>query len=191
MRHALWIAILAGAAFGQTMTEFGAAAGVGTVAGANGKNVGDGLTAVFGKINGQAVKAAGKADTPPPALELAPAQPKSDDGGVPLPPGTVRRAAPQPGLPVFAQIPVPAQATQLPDLAEAVPALPPPPEMSPEKLKSVSAGMSRVDLLRLGMPASKIVMDEDGQLVEIYSYRQNQQRIGTVRLSNGAVASVE
>jgi len=173
------------------MTEFGAAAAVGTVAGANGKNVGDGLTAVFGKINGQTVKAAGKGETAAPALELAPAQPKSEDGGVPLPPGTVRRAAPQPGLPVFAQIPIPAQATQLQDVAEAAPALPPPPEMSPEKLKSVSAGMSRSDLLRLGMPASKIVMDEDGHLVEIYSYRQNQQRIGTVRLSNGAVASVE
>jgi hypothetical protein len=76
-------------------------------------------------------------------------------------------------------------------LADVVPALPPPPEMSPENLKTVSVGMSREDLLKFGAPASKISMDEDGHLVEIYSYRQKDLKIGTVRLSNGAVASVQ
>ena len=176
---------------GQTMTEFGAAAAVGTVAGANGKNVANGLTAVFGKVGEQTVKAAGKEDTTSPALKLGRGQVR-ESGGVPLPPppsGKYDRGAS--GLPAVASISAPAQATQMQSLADVVPALPPPPEMSPENLKTVSVGMSREDLLKFGAPASKISMDEDGHLVEIYSYRQKDLKIGTVRLSNGAVASVQ
>jgi hypothetical protein len=94
-------------------------------------------------------------------------------------------------LPAIAEIAIPQQATQLQALSDVVPVLPPPPEMSPEKLKTVAAGMSRADLLRLGAPASKIVMDENGHLLEIYSYRQNGDKIGGVRLHDGAVASIE
>jgi hypothetical protein len=191
MRYVGLIAILAGAAFGQTMTEFGAAAAVGTVSGANGQNVSKGLTAIFGKVNEQTVKAAGKGETPSAAFELGPGQPKSDASGVPLPPPpSGRRAAPF-ALPVIAQIAIPAEAMQMQTLSEVAPTLPPPPEMSPQNLKTVATGMSRADLLRLGAPASKITMDEDGHTVEIYSYRQQGQKIGTVRLNNGAVASVE
>lgn len=189
MRYVAWIAILAGAAFGQNLTEFGAASAVGTVAGANGKNVSNGLTAIFSKINGQTVKAAGKGETKPPALEVGRGKPQPVDGGVPLPPGSGRAAA-RSGLPPVAQIAIPEQVTELQDLAQVAPALPPPPEMSPEKLKTVSIGMSRRDLLQLGMPASKITMDDNGHLLEIYSYHQQNQRIGTVRLHDGAVASV-
>ena len=91
----------------------------------------------------------------------------------------------------MAELVVPQQAIAPFTMAEEVPVLAPPPEMSPEKLKTVSSGMSRADLLRLGAPASKITMDEDGRAVEIYSYREKDRKIGTVRLSNGSVASVE
>jgi hypothetical protein len=189
MRFVGLIAILAGAAWGQNLTEFGAAAAVGTVGGANGKNVSTGLTAVFKKVNEQTDKAASK-ETQGPALEVGPGQPKADASGVPLPPAPAGKRAPF-TLPVIAQITTPEQATQLQALSDVAPALPPPPEMSPEKLKMVAAGMSRADLLRLGAPASKIVMDENGHLLEIYSYRQNGDKIGGVRLHDGAVASVE
>ena len=51
--------------------------------------------------------------------------------------------------------------------------------------------MSRADVLRLGAPASKITMFENGHLSETYSYRQQGQKFGTVRLTDGAVAAVE
>ena len=192
MRYAAVIMIWAGAAFGQTMTEFGAAAAVGSVGGANGQNVGKGLTAVFGKINAQTAKAAGKEETSEPALKLGPGQ-SQDTSGVPLPPPSSGRGAgtAHDALPVIAGIAIPAQATQMQTLADVAPSLPPPPEMSLENLKTVSAGMSRADLLKLGAPASKISMDEDGHMLEVYSYRLKDQRIGTVRLNNGAVTSVE
>jgi hypothetical protein len=34
-------------------------------------------------------------------------------------------------------------------------------------------------------------MFDDGHLVEIYSYHENGQRFGAVRLSDGAVSSIE
>ncbi len=190
MRYAGLIAILAGAAWGQSLTEFGAAAAVGTAGGANGQNVSKGLTAVFNRVNEQTVKAAGKEEAKAPALELGPGQAKADASGVPPAPSPSGKRAPF-TLPAIAQIAIPEQATQFQALSDVVPTLPPPPEMSAEKLKTVAPGMSRAELLRLGAPASKIVMDENGQLLEIYSYRQNGEKIGGVRLHNGAVASIE
>jgi hypothetical protein len=172
------------------MTEFGAAAAVGTVAGANGKNVSEGLTAVLGKVGEQTVKAASREEKPSPALKLGPGQVK-DSGGVPLPPAPSGRRAAQPSLPSIAEIRIPEQASHLQTIAEVAPTLPPPPEMSRETLHEVTPGMTRADLLRFGAPASKITMDEDGRMVEIYSYRQNSEKIGTVRLQNGAVSSVQ
>jgi hypothetical protein len=67
----------------------------------------------------------------------------------------------------------------------------PPPEMTTESFHNVAAGMSRTDLLRMGFPASKITMDEDGHLLEIYSYSQGGSRVGTVRLVDGAVATTK
>jgi hypothetical protein len=188
MRYVGLILILTGSAFSQSMTEFGAAAAVGTVAGANGKNVSDGLTAIFGKVSDQTVKAAGRESAPPTVAKLN-TQPKID-AGVPLPPPPAGKRAAAPTMPV-AQIVAPQEATQTFNLADVTPVLPPPPEMSPEKLKMVSTGMSRADLLKFGAPASKITMDEEGHALEIYSYRQNGQKIGTVRLHDGAVASVQ
>jgi hypothetical protein len=63
--------------------------------------------------------------------------------------------------------------------------------MSPEALKTISAGMSRADILKLGAPASKVTMFDEGHISETYSYRQNGQKLGTVHLTDGAVASVE
>jgi len=34
-------------------------------------------------------------------------------------------------------------------------------------------------------------MYQDGHLLEVYSYRQNGRKIGTLRLSDGAVSSIE
>jgi hypothetical protein len=82
----LLAAALAGA---QTMTEYGAATAGAVIGGASGKAVSNGITAIFGKMDQQTVKAAGKEENkaktrgsefsvaPPPAI-----QPAAAYGGV-------------------------------------------------------------------------------------------------------------
>ena len=69
--------------------------------------------------------------------------------------------------------------------------LPPPPVMSPEKLCGVSLGMTRADVLGYGAPSSKITTFEDGHLVEFYSYHQNGQKFGGLKLTDGVVSNVQ
>jgi len=71
------------------------------------------------------------------------------------------------------------------------PALPPPPVMSPEELRSVSLVTTRADVLKYGAPSSKITMFEDGHVVEQYSYHQNGQKFGGIKLTDGVVSSVQ
>jgi hypothetical protein len=51
--------------------------------------------------------------------------------------------------------------------------------------------MSREQLLKLGPPAGRITMDDDGHLMETYQYAANGTSLGTVRLTDGTVSSVE
>jgi hypothetical protein len=51
--------------------------------------------------------------------------------------------------------------------------------------------MKREDLLKLGAPGSRMMMDEDGHLLEVFSYFANEMSIGRVKLTDGAVSSVE
>ena len=188
--------LCAGAAFGQNLVEFGAAVAGSTVGGASGKQVSDGLTTIFGKVSDQTAKAAGKKEKEKeeavtPALKLGPGVLREDTGGVPLPPPPSGERLTAPRLPSLAQATLPQEVTQEFTFANTAPALPPPPEMSRENLDAVSAGMSRVEVLKFGAPASKITMFEDGHVLEIYSYRQKGQKLGTVRLNDGAVASVD
>jgi hypothetical protein len=182
----LVVTTLAGMVSGQTLTEFGAAAAGGSAAGASGKKVSDGINSIFGKVNGTTNKAAasGKPGTAKqqPALEVSPGVPKDDSSGVPPPPeshAAVRKAAPEPA-PVIT-------------VAEVAPVAPPPPppQMTAENLKQVAPGSSRDDLLKLGAPSARITMIDDGHLVEVYNYISHGENLGRVRLSDGAVASVQ
>jgi tetratricopeptide (TPR) repeat protein len=67
----------------------------------------------------------------------------------------------------------------------------PPPEASAGDLEKVTAGMSREQLLKLGPPAGRITMDDDGHLIEIYQYSANGTSLGRIRLTDGTVSSVE
>ena len=51
--------------------------------------------------------------------------------------------------------------------------------------------MPRADVLKLGQPSSRITMFDEGHLVEVYSYREKGERFGLVKLSDGAVSSVQ
>jgi len=188
------ICFIAATSFAQNLTEFGAVAAGSAIGGAGGKPVSNGITAIFGKVDHQAAKAAGKEtkekEAEAASLKVAPGMPASDPGGVPSPPEPRKRAASAPSLSI-AQMTVPEEALQILTLADVAPALPPPPVMSPEDFRSVSNGMTRADVLKLGAPAGKITMFEDGHLVEVYSYRQGGQKIGTLRLTDGAVSSIQ
>src|SRR5437763_1241622 len=132
MRFVAYVVLFSSITFAQTMTEFGAAAAGGSVAGASGKKVSDGLTAVFGKVAEHTAKAAKEEKpAPAPALTLGPGMPKAETGGVPLPPSQPGQRAVAVHLPTpsFA---LPQEVAQTPTLASVTPALPPPPEMSPE-----------------------------------------------------------
>jgi hypothetical protein len=190
-------ALVTATALAQNLTEFGAVAAGSTVGGASGKPVSNGITAIFGKVDQQTAKAAGKEtknekdkEKEAAALKVGPGVPTSDTGGVPLPRAEPARRAAVPSLPV-AQMTVPQEATQTLTLADVAPALPPPPVMSPEDFRTVSSGMTRADVLKFGAPAARITMFEDGHLVEVYSYRQNGQKFGALRLTDGTVSSVQ
>lgn len=187
----------------QTMTEFGAATAGAVVGGASGKAVSDGINTIFGKVDQQTVKAAGKDATAKkditvkkeaPVLTVAPAVSRDVDTGVPPPPPPAGHwiARQEPTLPVatnFAlDVPFPPST-----MADALPLqpIPPPPTMTPESLKQVTVGMSRTELLKLGDPSSRIAMVEGGHMVETFSYRAAGQRFGIVRVQDGTVAKVE
>ena len=182
-------------AFAQTLTEFGAVAAGSAVGGASGKSVSNGITAMFGKVDQQTAKAAAKEtrrekEPQAEALKVAPGAAIADPGDVPLPPvPSGKRTAPAP-RPV-AEFIAPKEAIRFSSLSDIAPVLPPPPVMSPEDLRSVSLGTTRADVLKLGVPSSKITMFEDGHVVEQYSYHQNGQKFGGIKLTDGVVSSVQ
>ena len=197
MRIFASILFITATAFAQNLAEFGAVAAGSAVGGASGKKVSDGITAIFGKVDQQTAKAAGKeakvekeTEKETAVWKVGAGVPLSESGGVPLPPAEPGRRAQPPSLPL-ARFIVPEEATRMLTLSDVAPKLPPPPEMKPEDFKTVSNGMARADVLKMGAPASKITMFEDGHVVEVYSYRQNGQRFGSLRLTDGAVTSVQ
>jgi hypothetical protein len=198
MRRTLLFILLSGSvcgfALGQSMVETAAAAAGGSVGGVAGKKVSDGLTRIFEKVDKQAAKAAkpgeGKPspavrriadDTSAPLLEVSPGVPKSDSSNVPPPP-PVRHAA----VHALAK----PEAVLAVEPAPIVPPPPPPPVVTADDLKRVSSGMQREDVLKLGEPASKITMVDEGHLLEIYRYQANDATFGVVRLTDGAVSNV-
>jgi len=73
MRNLAFILLITATAFSQNLTEFGAVTAGSTVGGASGKAVSNGIDAVFGKLNDQTVKAAGKEEAKP-KPDLKPAE---------------------------------------------------------------------------------------------------------------------
>jgi hypothetical protein len=205
---------ICGVAHGQTMVETAAAAAGGSVGGVAGKKVSDGLTSIFEKVDKAAGKAAksgetkgnssahrasgsthsassttrrssdagSDADSNAPLLDVGPGVPRPDGSNVPPPPplrrASVRKAVSVQDLPPAPIAPPPP------------PPAPPAPQMTADDLKQVSAGMRRGDVLKLGAPASRISMVDEGHLLEIYRYQSSDATLGVVRLTDGAVSNV-
>jgi len=134
-----------------------------------------------------AIKPAPKPDTVP--------EPAAPTGVVRINHG-VPYSVPDPPAPssqhsAASKTPQPASAPE----AEITPVLPlpspQPREATIEDLKAIIPGTGREDLLKLGSPASRITMIDDGHLLEIYSYMTRDMTFGVVRLSDGRVSRVE
>jgi hypothetical protein len=74
--------------------------------------------------------------------------------------------------------------------ANPVPAVPAK-AVTADALREIKAGMSREQLLKLGSPAGRLTMNEDSHLIEIYRYSAGGKSLGTVRLTDGTVSSVQ
>jgi hypothetical protein len=174
------------------MTEMGATVAGGAIGSAAGKKVSDGITSIFGKVD----KATGKAAKPPednsrsaPLLEVGPAVVVKGPGG----PESVPPPPPASGHRASAAKPAATAPEAMPEiLPPPPPPPPPPPQVTAEDLKKLTNGMTRENVLRLGAPSSRIMMDDDeGHLVEVYSYADKDISLGRVRLKDGVVSSVE
>ena len=194
MRAIALVILLAGSAWGQALTEAAAAATGSTAGAVAGKKVSDGITNIFNKVNQTAEKSA--ANTKKAAgtlIEVGPGIPQAGGsagagvgaGSVPPPP-PVKRAAARKPVPV----PQPVEEPVAVPVPPPAPPPPPPPVVTTEDLKKVTTGMEREALLKLGQPAARITMFDDGHLVEIYRYMKRDTSLGFVTLSDGAVASV-
>lgn len=65
------------------------------------------------------------------------------------------------------------------------------PEIGPEKLAAVSKGMTKEDVVaKLGLPASKLSVRNDGEYLESYQYRLGSDKIGVVHFTNGTVTDI-
>jgi hypothetical protein len=204
MGFGMFVAV-AGLAWSQAMVEAAGAVAGGSIGGVAGKKVSDGITNVLGKVDAVAGKAAKTGKAPEAAVDKVRADKPAggtvlqvgsgavikDHSLVPPPPPPVRRAAvvpPPPPLPnagsgsgsgsAFAGI-------------QPIPVLPPPPQVTSDDLKALASGTARKDVLKLGAPASRITMYDDGHLVEIYRYQSRDTTLGVVRLSDGSVSSVQ
>src|SRR5579871_4410435 len=188
MRSMFCVILLGSIAYGQSLVEHSAAAAGGSVGGVAGKKVSDGLTSIFQKIDKQTQKAAKGANPSPaskaaaaesatPLLEVGPGVPKQRNS-VPPPPPPVHHAVVHkaPPLPLNMHTPLPMTAPQLQSADVGL--------VTPEELRTLHAGMTRGDVLKLGAPAAKVMMYDDGHLLEIYRYVRHDSNIGTVRLTD-------
>ena len=187
----------------QAMTEAAAAAAGSTAGGVAGKKVSEGISTIFGKVDQQTkkaaapeatkqAKAAGKpaVATTSNALQVGPGVPRGES--VPPPPPIKRVAKKQPAPAAVEPTPEPAEIAAAPAPVPVEPPAPKPPapKVTVDDLNSLAKGTSRDDLLKLGQFASRIMMFEDGHLVELYRYMSGDTTLGSVRVSDGAVANV-
>jgi hypothetical protein len=203
MRSTILVVLLTSAAWGQSMLEHAAAAGGGTVGGVAGKKVSDGITSIFGKVDKQTQKAANSTPARSSAASPAasPAAPSPNGNAAPLfevgpgapkqrisvpPPPPLRHAQKAAPVPVTRVISVP---MVIPQVQQRDPD-PVPIAVTPQELRSVSHGMSRSEVLKLGVPTARVLMFDDGHLIEIFRYQDHDNMLGVVRLTDGSVDSI-
>lgn len=199
-------AVCAGLA-GQSLTEHAAAAAGGTIGTAAGKPLGTALGRIFGNVDNTSTKAAGTKSTPlkpatksaaeksaPVEISAKPGHTASaggassggDAGGAESSGGSSRHSARQ--REEFAR-----EETAVPLTAPVTPVVAEPKAPTMQDLDGIKVGTPGSDLRTvLGAPESRVsIPDDDGHLRETLQYWANGEPIGTVRLDNGRVVSVQ
>ncbi len=197
----------------QTLAEHAAAAAGATVGTAAGKPLGTALGKIFGSMDNSTSKAAGakvvkpvepKAEITTSATTLAPAPPllsagSGESAGSGGGSGTARTASAS-SRRAARRREQRADAAELPDSAPVSQAPITPivvepvvKEPSVEEIAAVKVGATAKELeASLGPPESRVsIPDDDGHLLEICQYWSKGQALGTVRLDNGRVVSVQ
>ncbi len=198
--------IVAAGVQAQSLTEHAAAAAGATIGTAAGKGLSNSITKIFGDTDQQTAKAAkpdakkqSKPVTAPAATSDASASTNraaaSSSAPSPLEPGpspATSRSRARARRPAESSIENATAAlnpiVSTPVIAEPVVKVP-----TPEEVASIKVGTTEADLLAaLGQPASRVIIpDDDGHLREICQYWANGRAIGTVRLDNGQVVTVD
>jgi hypothetical protein len=193
--RSVFLVIAACATLGaQSMVETSAAAAGGAVGGVAGKKVSDAVTNILNKVDKTAAKAAAdkaraEKEKNEPMLEVGPGVPHNHAAGAKAepkesvpPPPPVRHAArhsapPPPPAPEPVAVPAPEP--------------PPAPPITATDLRTIAVGATRDDVVKLGIPSARVTMFDDGHVLEVFRYVLKETDIGTVRLTDGAVSSVQ
>lgn len=204
---------------GQSLTEHAAAAAGGTIGTAVGKPMSNALGRVFGTVDSSAAKVTAAKPTAKPASKAATktsgkaasgklldvpdktghtatvgvssGSTDASGGG-----GSSHRSAARPEISSRrerAEAAPSAAAPIIPVIAQPVVAQPVVQEPTPQELDSIRVGTPGSELRSvLGTPESKVsIPDDDGHLRETLQYWSHGEPVGTVRLDNGRVVSVQ
>jgi hypothetical protein len=189
---------------GQALTEHAAAAAGAAIGVGAGKGLSNSMTKIFGETDKETAKAAQPETKKPskPVTDPAPdpleakskAKPSALPGGDPAPIQASSRRVPR--KPVLTGETTSAlQSAVIANPTPAAPAIAEPFIKVPtaEDLANIKAGTTAEDMVAaLGQPSSRLIIpDDDGHLREICQYWANGRVLGTIRLDNGQVASVE
>lgn len=187
-RWAMGLSVLVvwvGCCLGQSMVEHAAAAAVGTAGSVGGKAISNGLDKVFGKVEAATREAA---DPAPKEITVPVKTPgKATGGSVPMPSGAAHRRGLRRAVAArdaeAAPMPVVESAAAV-DAARWVPSV--------RDFAMLAPGATKREVTeRLGAPSYKIVIPDDGHLVEIYRYANRGSDLGRVRVVDGTVAEVK
>jgi hypothetical protein len=199
---------------GQSLTEHAAAAAGATIGTAAGKPLGTTLGRIFNEADKTAATAATPKTTKPVTTKSAPVAapeversatvvitasgPSAGGGGGEGTAGggsghsalVARRASRHREAPVEA---APVAAAPITSVLEPVNALPVVKEPTAQDLATIHVGTTTSELhAALGTPESKVTIpDDDGHLLEICQYWAKGEPLGTVRLDNGRVVSIQ
>jgi hypothetical protein len=186
----------------QALSEHAAAAAGATIGTAAGKPLGTALGKIFGDMNKQTSTAAGAKTTKPVQPKIVKSEPVSPRSaslaGTRAPSGgsfgseaggstSARHTGRSHALPVAPEPIAAPEAPIVPLISEPVIKQPTIDEVASVKIGESSSALETT----LGAPESRVsIPDDDGHLIEINQYWANGQPLGTIRLDNGRVVSV-
>jgi hypothetical protein len=166
MRRWMVLGLFATGAFGQALVEYTTATAAGSVGAAStARSAGSSIGSVFDQLNRLTGQAA-------PASRPAPSAPTRSRS---------RRRATAKAVADSRPIATP----------HTVVRVPVPPAVTAEDLKKVAVGMNRDQLLEIVKPSARISVSKNGRLVETFTFMAKGDTVGTVRLTDGAVSSVQ